>query len=91
MSDIEGSARASPPAGPTPDPHGQAALILVESVLHVLVEASALSLDQALGAVSTACVVKREFAEQAGEPASCMQQSLDLLNDIAASLAIDAR
>jgi hypothetical protein len=74
-----------------PDAHGQAALLLAESILHALVEASALSGEQALSVISTACDVKVEVATLAGESHARMQQSLDLLARIAKTFKIDAR
>jgi hypothetical protein len=72
-----------------PDAHGQAALMLVESLLHTLVETGALSLDRAVSAVATAREIKAEVATAAGESRGRMQASLDLLNDIADSLEKD--
>lgn len=62
-----------------PDPHGQAALLLAESTLHLLVESGVLTAAQALDAVRTAAVVKKEVAEEEGESAAVLQESLMLL------------
>ena len=51
-------------AGPEPDAHGQAALLLAESILHALVETNTLSADQALSVIDTTCEVKVEVAER---------------------------
>lgn len=73
-----------------PDAHGQAALLLAESILHALVETKTLTIDAALSVIQTTCEVKVEVAEQAGESNGRMQESLVLLRAIAASFAVDA-
>lgn len=72
-----------------PDAHGQAALLLTESLLHTLVENGMLTPDQAVSVVRTAVEVKVEVATLAGESATRMNASLDLLNRIAQSLGVD--
>jgi hypothetical protein len=62
-----------------PDAHGQAALLLTESLLHMLVENGELTNAQAVDVVHTAAVVKVEVAEAAGESKSRMLESLALL------------
>lgn len=78
----------SAPSGP--DPHGQAALLLVESLLHTLVENDVLTAADALGAVMTAAEVKKDFAEAIGESRARLQASLELLARIRTSIALDA-
>ena len=73
-----------------PDAHGQAALLLTESILHALVESSVLSGRQAVSVISTACEVKVEVATLAGESHGRMQESLHLLARIAETFRIDA-
>jgi hypothetical protein len=73
-----------------PDAHGQAALLLAESILHALVETRTLTLNMALSAIQTTCEVKREVAELSGESNGRMNESLDLLKAIASSFAVDA-
>lgn len=72
-----------------PDAHGQAALLLAESILHALVETQTLTLDMALSAIQTTCEVKREVAERSGESSGRMHESLNLLEAISASFAVD--
>lgn len=72
-----------------PDAHGQAALLLAESTLHMLVEADALTVSQAVEVVRTAYEVKIEVATMAGESEGRMQASLDLLERIERSIAAD--
>jgi hypothetical protein len=68
-----------------PDAHGQAALLLTESLLHMLVENGELTNAQAEDVVHTAAVVKVEVAEAAGESRSRMLESLALLSRMAKS------
>ena len=72
---------------PEPDAHGQAALVLAESTLHLLVETGVLTRGQAVDAVQTAGSVKREWAEEAGEANATMNRSLSLLRQIERSIA----
>lgn len=72
-----------------PDAHGQAALLLAESILHALIESKTLSLDEVLSVIETTCEVKVEVAELAGESDTRMHQSLDLLRAISASFSAD--
>lgn len=74
-----------------PDAHGQAALLLAESILHALVETQTLTIDTALSVIKTTCEVKREVAENTGESDGRMQESLALLEAIASSFAVDAQ
>jgi hypothetical protein len=74
-----------------PDAHGQAALMLAESILHALVEIKAVTMQQALDVVSSAQEVKTEVAKLAGESESRMRESLALLDRIANSLQTDLR
>lgn len=69
-----------------PDAHGQAALLLVESVLHALVDTKTLTLDQAIDAVQIASDVKVELADEIGESETRMRESLALLSAIGLSL-----
>ncbi len=73
----------------SPDPMGQAALLLVESLLHGLVARSALSVADAVEIVETAAEVKAEIAEDLGDTPAAMRESLALLGAIHASLSID--
>lgn len=72
-----------------PDAHGQAALLLAESLLHMLIERSVLSVVDAVAVLQTAAEVKFEVATESGESQERMQASLDLLFRISDSLAID--
>ena len=80
--------RTPPPEG-EPDAHGQAALILAESILHALVEAKTMTTRQALDVVHSAEEIKTEVAELSGESETRMHQSLELLKRIGLSLETD--
>lgn len=82
----ENEAGGSKPPGVEPDAHGQAALMLAESMLHALMEIGTFTPDQAMSVVTTAQEIKIEFAHLAGESQKLMQASLDLLTTIAGSL-----
>ena len=72
----------APPISQDPDAHGQAALLLAESMLHVLVETGVLSRAAAIDAVRTAAEVKQELADELGERRATLRRSLALLNRI---------
>lgn len=71
--------------GDGPDPHGQAALLLVESLIHVMVENGLLTREEALDAVRTSTEVKTEIAEGDREPRPVALASLALLKEICLS------
>lgn len=72
-----------------PDPHGQAAMLLVESLLHGLIARSVISLSDAVDIVETAAEVKEEIAFELGDDAKTRQTSIALLELIRASLSND--
>ena len=72
-----------------PDAHGQAALLLAESILHALVDTAVLTNAEAVNVVTAATDVKRGVATATGESTGRMQQSLDLLSRMTASFATD--
>jgi hypothetical protein len=75
---------------PSPaDPHGQAALLLVESLIHGLCENSTLSLDEAIEIAERAVDVQADRAEAADGAAAPLWRSHELLLAITASLRID--
>lgn len=75
--------------GLEPDAHGQAALLLAESILHALVDNATLSNADAITVVRTAAEVKLEVATADGESKGRMNESLDLLARMAASFEAD--
>jgi hypothetical protein len=74
---------------PSPDPHGHAALLLVESLIHGLLERSMISVADAIEIVETADSVQVEVAEAADGRGARMWRSHALLKAIADSLRID--
>ena len=62
-----------------PDAHGQAALLLTESLIHMLVQTHALRNVDAITTIDIAADVKVEVAEAAGESRGRMMESLRLL------------
>jgi hypothetical protein len=72
-----------------PDAHGQASLLLAESILHTLVENATLTNRQAVDAIKTAAEVKVEVAVAAGESKRRMDESLALLAKMADSFGVD--
>jgi hypothetical protein len=77
------------PAVREPDAHGQAALLLTESLIHTLVENSAITNVQAIELIRIAAEVKVEVATAAHESNGRMQESLALLSKMASSFESD--
>ncbi|HZG45696.1 MAG TPA: hypothetical protein VEZ41_05450 [Allosphingosinicella sp.] len=75
---------------PEPDAHGQAAMLLVESLIHGLVERSVISVADAIGIVEAAAEVKVEVAAELGDSPNTMRRSLEMLGAIGESLRLDA-
>lgn len=73
-----------------PDPHGQAAMLLVESLIHGLIERSILTVAQAVEIVTIAMDVKIEIAADVGDEDDTRDRSLALLSSIRGSLRTDA-
>jgi hypothetical protein len=72
-----------------PEAHGQAALLLAESLIHMLVDIRILSIGQAVEIVQIAAEVKVEVAAAAGESTDRMNESLALLRKISSSFESD--
>lgn len=72
-----------------PDAHGQAAMLLVESLMHGLIARSIISVADAVEIVGVATEVKEEVAADLGDSPATMEKSLTLLAAIRTSLAID--
>lgn len=91
MTEITNDNHPYPAAGPMPEPdaHGQAAILLVESLIHGLVERSIISTGDAIDIVEAAAEVKVDIATDIGESQGTMLRSLNLLNGIGDSLKID--
>lgn len=74
-----------------PDAHGQAAMLLVESLLHSLIARSVITVEDAMEIVQVAADVKMEIAADLGDSPSTMRRSLSLLTSIETSLRQDAQ
>jgi hypothetical protein len=72
-----------------PEPYGQAALLLVQSLIHRPIACSALTVPQAVEIVQIAADVKQDTGCDGGDSPATLQQSLRLLNSISASLMHD--
>ena len=68
------------------DPQGRVALMLCESVLHVLVEEGVLTKAKAMEAIETVAELTREMAD--GNPGVETRIATDLVAAIAASFAL---
>lgn len=71
------------------EPHGEAALLLSESLLHGLIAASVITVQQAAEIVANAVEVSQELADVNGLPPAGETSSLALLTTIRSSLAFD--
>ena len=72
-----------------PDAHGQAALLLVESLIHGLIAKYVINAAEAVEIVGVASEVKEEVAAELGDSPATMRKSLTLLAAIGASIAND--
>ena len=80
--------RVPPPPG-RPDAHGQAALLLVESLIHGLIARSVITVADAVEIVGVATDVKAEISADPGDTPATRRKSLDPLSAISMSLAHD--
>ena len=74
-----------------PDLHGQAAMLLVESLIHGLIARSVISVEDAVEIVETAAEVKAAIGGDLGDSAEALQKSLRLLTAISDSLGLDVK
>jgi hypothetical protein len=74
---------------PEPDAHGQAALLLTESLLHSLIARDVITLKDAIEVVEVAEEVQEVIAEDFSDPPATMERSLALLASIRLSLRND--
>lgn len=72
-----------------PDAHGQAALLLVESLIHGLVARDVLSVSDAVEVVEIATEVKTQIAADLGDSPATLRKSLAILQSISTSLKSD--
>jgi hypothetical protein len=80
-------AQGAPPG--IADPHGHAALLLVETILHVLIAKSVVSVADAVELVDDAADVARTIAEEGADAHGAGGQSVTLLMTISRSLRAD--
>ena len=73
---------------PMPDPHGQAALLLVESLMHGLLERSVIRVDDAVQIVESAESVQVDVAEAADGAGAPMWRAKGLLSAIGESFKL---
>jgi hypothetical protein len=85
--DNEGALPA--PSFENPDAHGQAALLLVESLIHSLIARSVIGLEDAIDVLTVALDVRMEMATDHGEGDDTTDKSLTLLSAIRDSLTRD--
>ena len=88
-SDLTADRPSLSPVLPDPDPHGQAALLLAESTLHMLVERGLFTNPEAITAVRVATEVAEEIVELAAENSRAGEASLRLLARIRDSFETD--
>lgn len=73
----------------SPDAHGQAAMLLVESLIHGLIARSVISVSDAVEIVNIATDVKEESAVDLGASPTPPDPSLAILTAIRSSLEFD--
>lgn len=71
------------------DAHGQAALLMTESLLHSLIANSILSVADAVEVVETAISAQKDAIADVGDPEGTIRRSLVLLQTISTSLSHD--
>lgn len=71
---------------PGSNAQGQAALLLIESLIHSLLDNGALTKSQALEAIRSALEVKEESVDDHKEPRAVLKKSLRLLTDLENSI-----
>ena len=71
------------------DPHGHAALLLVESLIHGLIERKVISVADAVEILDVATEVKSEIGPEMGDSPENLQKSITMLQAISASLRPD--
>lgn len=79
----------SPAVVVEPDAHGQAALLLTESLIHLLVDKRMLTIAEAVEVIEVAADVKFQVATAAGESKARMEESLELLRKMCVSFETD--
>jgi hypothetical protein len=73
-----------------PDAHGQAAMLLTESLLHGLIARKVISVPDAIEMIEIAADTKKDVAAEMGESPAKLDKSLSILNAVRRSIANDA-
>jgi hypothetical protein len=71
------------------DAHGHAALLLVESLIHGLIERSVLTVEQSVEIIEAAVDVQTDVAREADGAGARMWQAHSLLSSMSATLQLD--
>jgi hypothetical protein len=69
-----------------PNPHGSAALLLVESLIHSMIDRSLISVEEAVEIVQVAAEVKQGTGLELGDDEATIRKSVGLLDAIKRSL-----
>lgn len=72
-----------------PDAHGQASMLLVESLIHGLIARDVITVADAVEIVDVAAEVKADIAGDLGDSPANLRKSLGLLKAISVSLGRD--
>lgn len=72
-----------------PDAHGQAAMLLVESLIHGLIDRAVITVADAIEIVDVAAEVKAAIGTDMGDSPATLAASMTLLNSIGESLKHD--
>lgn len=80
---------ALPPAAIVAEAHGQAAILLVESLIHGLIERSVLSVADAVSIIETAADISREMALAGDVVPASVGGSIKILEAMIRSLGHD--
>ena len=72
-----------------PDAHGQAAMLLVESLIHGLIARDVIAVADAVEIVEVATEVKADIGGDLGDSPANLRKSLGLLNALSVSLSRD--
>ena len=83
------SPNATSMATTVPDPHGHAAMLLVESLLHGLIARNVITVSEAVEIVDTATEISVDIARDGGRDPVDVRQSIGLLESISTSLSRD--
>lgn len=87
VNDNDGAIAAATPK--SADPHGQVALLLVESLIHGLIARTVISVADAVEIVGVAHEVKQATGAELGDSPADLRKSLALLSSLEQSLSID--